>query len=297
MKICAKDCHEHHHDISEYDVFPGIEAEWRDHDEESLHMEHDASDHTLEINHCHMGRCGWKLNDGTSIYMGEGDVTLHSTVLCSDSVMEFPLNMYHGITITIDLDALKENPPAALAGNFINWDAIIEKYCRKDASVQMQANTELEHIFAPLYHLPSEMELPYLQLKCQELLLYLCRQNSSDLHDTRVSSTQTETVQQVHDLITAHPEQRFTIDELSARFLINTTTLKDVFKTVYGMPIATYMKDYRMQHAGKLLLHTEDSIAEIARAVGYESQSKFSTAFKESTGMLPRDYRKNAAHD
>ncbi len=297
MKICIRDHHEHHHDQTEYTVFPGIEAEWRDYDEDSIHMEHDASDHALEINHCHMGRTGWKLNDGTSIFMGEGDVALHSTVLCSDSVMQFPLKMYHGITITMDLDELKKNPPQSLAGDCIDWDHIIENYCRKDASVRLQANTELEHIFAPLYHLPAELELPYLQLKCQELLLYLSRLKSSDPHDLRVSSTQTETVQQVHDLITAHPETRYTIEDLSARFLINTTTLKDVFKTVYGMPIATYMKDYRMQHAQKLLLHTDDSIAEIARAVGYESQSKFTTAFKDSTGMLPRDYRKSASHD
>jgi AraC-like DNA-binding protein len=33
------------------------------------------------------------------------------------------------------------------------------------------------------------------------------------------------------------------------------------------------------------------SIAEIAQAVGYDSQSRFGAAFKEYYHMLPREYR------
>ena len=41
------------------------------------------------------------------------------------------------------------------------------------------------------------------------------------------------------------------------------------------------------------LLHESDmSIAEIGRLVGYESHSKFTAAFKESYGCLPKEYRK-----
>ena len=37
---------------------------------------------------------------------------------------------------------------------------------------------------------------------------------------------------------------------------------------------------------------TDDSIAEIADQVGYTSQSKFTTAFKEYFGELPKEYRR-----
>ena len=33
---------------------------------------------------------------------------------------------------------------------------------------------------------------------------------------------------------------------------MNTTTLKSVFKAVYGMPIASYMKEYRMKLASNI---------------------------------------------
>ena len=74
---------------------------------------------------------------------------------------------------------------------------------------------------------------------------------------------------------------------------MNTSTLKAVFKTVYGLPIATYMKEYRIHRAMELLRERDDSIASIAEQVGYGSQGKFTKAFKDVTQLLPTEYRKN----
>lgn len=74
-------------------------------------------------------------------------------------------------------------------------------------------------------------------------------------------------------------KRHYTIEELSKQYLMNTTTLKSVFKAVYGMPIASYMKEYRMKLASNMLLQEDKSISEIAAAVGYKSQSKFTSAF------------------
>ncbi len=88
-------------------------------------------------------------------------------------------------------------------------------------------------------------------------------------------------------------EQRFTIESLSKQYLINPTTLKAMFKSVYGTSIAAHVKEHRMEKAAKLLRETSLSIAEIAGSVGYDSQSRFTAAFKEYSGKLPRDYRNN----
>ncbi len=101
------------------------------------------------------------------------------------------------------------------------------------------------------------------------------------------------TIEQIHRLLTEDLKKRHTIDELSARFHINKTTLKQTFKSVYGMPVAAYMKEYRIKKAMELLLESNSSIAEISEKIGYENQSKFTQAFKEITGILPKDFRKN----
>ena len=41
-----------------------------------------------------------------------------------------------------------------------------------------------------------------------------------------------------------------------------------------------------------MLRETDMSVAEVALAVGYDSQSKFSTAFKAFFQVLPREYCK-----
>ena len=97
---------------------------------------------------------------------------------------------------------------------------------------------------------------------------------------------------EIHQQLTEHLDQRFTIEELSRQYLINTSTLKEVFKAVYGLPIATYMKEYRVRQAMKLLRESNAAISEISSQAGYETQGKFSKAFKDITHVLPTEYRK-----
>ena len=87
-------------------------------------------------------------------------------------------------------------------------------------------------------------------------------------------ASQEEIIRRVHTYLTEHLSERITIEALSREFLMNTTTLKSAFKRVYGSSIA--------QH----------DIAAIAKAVGYESQSRFTEAFREVYGEVPTEYRK-----
>ena len=137
------------------------------------------------------------------------------------------------------------------------------------------------------------MKRPYLKLKCQERLLFLSMTGpAKNTVFNSFHSEQADTVRRIHDLMTENLQKRYTIDELSRQYLINTAALKNIFKSVYGMPIASYMKQYRIMKAAELLRKTDDSISAVASAVGYESQSKFSAAFKDIMKILPTDYRR-----
>lgn len=110
------------------------------------------------------------------------------------------------------------------------------------------------------------------------------------------NSEQTELIKSIHNQLINNLDKRFTIEELSKLHLINTSSLKSIFKSVYGLPIAAYMKEYRMKYAAKLLRESNGSIADIAAAVGYSSQSKFTKAFKDIMHILPVEYRKRTQH-
>ena len=109
-------------------------------------------------------------------------------------------------------------------------------------------------------------------------------------------SGQVETIKEIHSLMTSDLKRHYTIEELSKQYLMNTTTLKSVFKAVYGMPIASYMKEYRMKLASNMLLQEDKSISEIAAAVGYKSQSKFTSAFRDIFQILPTAYQEQVSY-
>ena len=109
----------------------------------------------------------------------------------------------------------------------------------------------------------------------------------------REEAEQVKIIREIHDDLAQHMDLRVTIEELAHRYLINPTTLKTVVKEVYGSSLAAHMKEHRMERAAALLRETDLSVAEIAGQVGYESQSKFTAAFKEQFGQLPKEYRRN----
>ena len=75
------------------------------------------------------------------------------------------------------------------------------------------------------------------------------------------------------------------MDELAERFQISLTGMKNCFKEVYGDSMYSYLRRYRMNIAATMLRQdSKKGIAEIAGAVGYESPSKFATAFSSGDG-------------
>ena len=115
---------------------------------------------------------------------------------------------------------------------------------------------------------------------------------TNEKHLTEYNLEQVELIQQIHDQLTCNLDRRYSIEDISRQYLINPTTQKNMFKTVYGTSIASHIRQHRMDYAAKLLLTSNSNIAEVARAVGYDSQSRFSAAFKEHFQVLPKDYRR-----
>ena len=112
----------------------------------------------------------------------------------------------------------------------------------------------------------------------------------------KYSAFQIETAHRVHEFLTQNLDTRCTIEELSRAFLMNPSTLKEIFKAVYGDSIAAHIKNHRIEYAAARLLDTDDSIAEIAKSVGYESHSKFSAEFRKMYDVSPAAYRKAGKH-
>jgi len=64
-----------------------------------------------------------------------------------------------------------------------------------------------------------------------------------------------------------------------------------LFKERVGVTITEYINEVRLEHARKLLLQTDDTIAEIMDKCGYGNQSHFFRLFKAKFGSTPKEYR------
>ncbi len=274
-------------------LFPGVELSRTLLCSEQIFLEHEALSGILEVNHCRSGRIGWTMAGGTSIYLGPGDLGIHTMDCCAVSTISLPLGHYEGITVALDLERLAREPLPFLREAGVDPGALLHKFRSSGAPLALPAAPEIAHIFDPLYSASERLRLPYYRLKALELLLFL-----EELVPERepqlgqYHAKQVEVIKEIHALLTADLRQRHTIEELSRKYLINTATLKAVFKAVYSQPIGAYMKEFRLRRAMDLLRESDRSIAEIGAQVGYESQGNFAEAFKALTHLSPSAYRR-----
>lgn len=280
--------------MNTFRLYPGIELSYLTLTSEKIALPHDALDHILEINFCKTGRIGWRMTNGNTVYLGPGDFSLHTMDICADSVITLPNQYYEGLTLCIHLDRLTHEPPELLAGTGITGEFLVQKYCKDSRLASFAGTAQTEAIFSGFYDQPKSLRLSYQKLKALELLLYLGKRNvSANEHLADYQADQIELIRKIHDQLTNHIDQHFTIESLAKQYLMNPTTLKTVFKAVYGNSVAAHTREHRMERAAELLLETGDSISRIAQAVGYGNQSKFTAAFKEYYQVLPTEYRKH----
>ncbi|MDO4285838.1 MAG: helix-turn-helix transcriptional regulator [Eubacteriales bacterium] len=277
-----------------HELYPGIQVSFFTlRGEEPLSFGHAPIGHVLEINYCIAGRIGWSMNHGNQIYLGPGDFSLHAMDLCSRSRAVLPNGFYEGLLISIDLKQLAETPPAALEGTGVTGEFLYEKFCRDKTATALMGNEAVRQIFAAFYQTPEPLRSAYQKIKVLELLLVLSQLDvRKEKHITEYRSEQAELIRQIHDQLTRDVSRRYSIESLAKQYLINTTTLKTMFKAVYGTSIAAHIREHRMETAARLLLSSDLSIAEIAARVGYGSQSRFSAAFQSHFHMLPSEYRR-----
>lgn len=70
-----------------------------------------------------------------------------------------------------------------------------------------------------------------------------------------------------------------------------------LFHLVFGTSLTTYITQYRMSQAQRLLVSSEMSILDISEASGFGSLSRFNRAFRQMCNTSPRLYRKlHASH-
>lgn len=89
--------------------------------------------------------------------------------------------------------------------------------------------------------------------------------------------------------------EHWTLEQLAREVQMSRSSFADRFTAYVGIPPMTYLAHWRLQLAARLLQSGSSSVAQAARAVGYQSESAFNRAFKRQVGEAPGAWRRRAA--
>ncbi|QEC76880.1 AraC family transcriptional regulator [Mucilaginibacter ginsenosidivorax] len=107
----------------------------------------------------------------------------------------------------------------------------------------------------------------------------------SALNNPRISKALT--------LMQDSPQKNWTLDSLALEVGMSRSVFFNQFKQlVYETPLS-YLTNWRIRQAQKLLLMDKNNVAEIAANVGYQSEAAFNRVFKLKTGQTPAAYRRS----
>jgi AraC-like DNA-binding protein len=88
------------------------------------------------------------------------------------------------------------------------------------------------------------------------------------------------------------PSHPWTVAELARGAGASRSILAERFMHFLGEPPMSYLANWRLQLAARMLETTRHTVNEVAAEVGYESEAAFNRAFKREFGLPPATYRR-----
>lgn len=143
------------------------------------------------------------------------------------------------------------------------------------------------------YNLNTTIKNIYYKGKAYELLsLYFNRSEEADIEQCPflVDESNVQKIKKAKDIIIARMAEPPTLQELSDEIDLSLKKLKEGFKQIYGDSVYSFLYDYKMEVARKLLETGKHNVNEIGLKIGYSTASHFIAAFKKKYGTTPKKY-------
>jgi len=97
------------------------------------------------------------------------------------------------------------------------------------------------------------------------------------------------------DYVKWHKHANLRVIDIAGHFGYNEKYLSRVFRSIKGMSLKQYMLQQKIEHAQYMLIDTNDTVASIAKQLGYNDSYNFMKLFKKKVGLTPTEYRNTHA--
>jgi AraC-like DNA-binding protein len=186
-----------------------------------------------------------------------------------------------------------------LGNNFLNVPEMkLVRELLDKSSFALQINGKVkEQVVQQLDGMHNE-DPPRRLLSLLEILIRLSESSELEpLLATRFSQnkkTKSRDADRIHtilEFIMDNYNERIYISEVASMFGMSDASFSRYFKHHTRKTFSSYVTEIRISHACRLLMQSDESIAQVGYLSGFENLSNFYRHFKKITGMIPKDYR------
>ena len=110
-------------------------------------------------------------------------------------------------------------------------------------------------------------------------------------NDDSISALTTK-VTSICQYISDHLEEEISVDIIAKHINLHPNYMMTIFKKEIGYSINQYLTRLRIANAQRLLVTTDQKVLQIAYACGFQTPSRFYTAFQQVAGCTPKEFKR-----
>ena len=102
-------------------------------------------------------------------------------------------------------------------------------------------------------------------------------------------------ISKIHDFVEENYDRKIFLSELADLVGMSEQSFSRFFSKMMGRPFFTFLNEYRINVASRMLTHTDWSVAQVGYACGYDSLPFFHKQFNKFKEVPPSKFRKKYA--
>lgn len=258
-------------------------------------INHPSDKNTIQFHFCVKGKIKFNFNQGNYGLQIEEDKSL--LLYNPEKTLPIQMEIYPNSWFVSLLVSVKKLH--ALFSSQVNYiDLLMEENRNKKYYKEGEVSPAVAVVLSQMlnYNLHHSVKNIYLKGKAYELIgLYFNQPEEADVEQCPflVDEDNVRKIKLAKEIMIQRMVDPPTLNELADEVGLGLKKLKEGFKEIYGDTVFSFLLDYKMNYARKLLERGQNNVNEIGLSIGYSTASHFIAAFKKKFGTTPKKYVQN----
>lgn len=253
---------------------------------------HNISADFIQFHFCVKGEIKFNFNEGRYALNIKED----SSLLLYNPERDLPINLEaskESWSVSILISIKKLHTLFSAEANYI--DFLTEDNRDKKFYKEVLLTPAMAVILSQIlnFNLHPSVRKIYLKGKAYELIgLYFNRPAEADIEQCPFLDDEdnVKKIKLAKSIILQRMTEPPTLQALADEVGLSLKKLKEGFKEIYGDTVFSFLFDYKMDYARKLLEKGQHNVNEVGLSIGYSTASHFISAFKKKFGTTPKKY-------